>query len=51
MKKRINDEERRLWVLNDASLYADFERSKHTSVMEYVKAHRQEIDAVIRRNQ
>lgn len=47
---RINDDERRLWVLNDEGLYlawkADDPRELH--VRRWVRTHRELIDGVIR---
>lgn len=48
-KSKINDEERRLWVLNDEGLWLWLQASKHTSEREFVKKHRAEIDKVINR--
>jgi metal-dependent hydrolase (beta-lactamase superfamily II) len=42
----MNNEERRLWVLNDEGLYNMQQRS-HKSVEEFVKDSRQVIDEVI----
>lgn len=48
----INDAERELWVANDETLYLDCERWRKRNrggVRGYIRAHRKEIDAVIRR--
>ena len=45
-KQRINDEERRLWILNDEGLY-NWQRSSGLSLRDFIKEHRQEIDDVI----
>ena len=45
--QRINDEERRQWVLNDEGLYNMFRRSKHRTERAFIKNHRKEIDEVI----
>ena len=50
---RVNDDERENWVLNDEGLYLWWisrdPDEKH--LRRFVKAHRSEIDAVIRANQ
>jgi hypothetical protein len=43
----MNDDERRLWVLNDETLYGWW-MSTHTNVWEFIKKHRGEIDAHIK---
>ena len=51
----INDDERRLWVLNDEGLYRDMraahpgKRDGEYNIRDYVRTHRAEIDAAIRR--
>ena len=44
---KMNDDERRLWVLNDESLYLDMIHSRKGEIR-YVRTHRAEIDSVIR---
>lgn len=44
--KRRNDEERRLWVLNDEGLY-DMQRTSGLSMRAFIRAKRSEIDEVI----
>lgn len=48
MKLRLNDRERELWVDNDEGLYRWYRRSR-TPKRAFVRKHRAEIDAVIRR--
>lgn len=43
---KINDEDRRQWVLNDEGLY-NLYRASGRSVREFVRQNRPEIDAVI----
>jgi hypothetical protein len=43
-----NDDERRLWVLNDEGLY-NWQQSSHQSVREFIRENRKEIDAAIDR--
>jgi hypothetical protein len=42
----MNDEERRLWVLNDEGLYLDWRRSRQ-SMKQFIREHRAEIDGYI----
>jgi hypothetical protein len=44
----MNDDERRLWVLNNEGLYLDMVHS-HQGETKYIRTHRPEIDAVINR--
>jgi hypothetical protein len=46
MQSRRNDDERRLWVLNDEPLYMWY-RSARTSIRAFIKANRAEIDSAI----
>ena len=48
MKKLMNDEERRLWVLNDEGLY-NWYRSSRLSVQKFIKENRKEITEAINR--
>jgi len=48
MKTRLNNEERRLWVLNDEGLYRWWMRSRK-GMRAFIKENREEIDAGIRR--
>ena len=43
---RRNDEERRLWVLNDEGLYK-WQRSSGLDVRAFIRANRKELDEVI----
>jgi hypothetical protein len=47
--KRMNDEERRLWVLNDEGLYNWYcsEASRGGGVWGFIKGHRDELDDLI----
>jgi hypothetical protein len=45
--KRPNDEERRLWVLNNEPLYWAYRRSKR-GLRVFIRENRSEIDQVIR---
>jgi hypothetical protein len=45
---RLNDEERRLWVLNDEGLY-NWWRSSRQAIRAFIRANRKEIDEVINR--
>ena len=44
----MNDEERRLWVLNDEGLYLDFKRSR-LSMAKFIRENREPIDAYIKK--
>ena len=44
---RINDEERRLWILNDEGLYT-WHRSSRLSLREFIRQNREELDRCIR---
>jgi len=43
---KINNEERRLWILNDEGLY-NWQRESRQSLKEFIKTHKEEIDEVI----
>lgn len=43
---RRNDEERRLWVLNDEGLY-NWQQESGKSVRQFIRENRQEIDELI----
>ena len=43
---RINNEERRLWILNDAGLY-NWQRSSRLSMKEFIKQNKEELDQII----
>jgi hypothetical protein len=45
---RLNDRERELWVLNDEGLYRWW-RSAHMGMRRFIREHRDELDACIRR--
>ena len=45
---RLNDEERRLWVLNDEGLY-NWWRSSRQAIRAFIRANRKELDQVILR--
>jgi len=42
----MNDEERRLWVLNDEGLYSWW-RTSHKSMRPFIRENREEIDKAI----
>jgi hypothetical protein len=42
----MNDEERRLWVLNDERLYLDW-RASRQGLRRYIREHRAELDGHI----
>lgn len=44
---RYNDEERRLWVLNDEGLYDLFKRSGQRNLTTWIKYNRKTIDEVM----
>jgi len=43
MPKRLNDDDREQWVMNDEALYNAYRRSRG-SVRKFVRANRQELD-------
>ena len=45
--RRINDEERRLWIDNDEGLY-NWQPSSGLSMRKFIRENREEIDRVIR---
>ena len=45
---RLNDEERRLWVLNDEGLY-NWWRSSRQAIRAFIRANRKELDECILR--
>jgi hypothetical protein len=46
-KRRTNDEERRLWVLNDEGLYNLWRRSCEKNMMKWIRANRALIDGPV----
>ena len=49
MKIRKNDEERRLWVLNDEGLYSWWKQSRQP-LKKFIKDYRKELDDCIERS-
>jgi len=46
MTIRMNDNERKLWVMNDEGLY-HWWRSSHKSITAFVRENREELDRII----
>jgi hypothetical protein len=46
MRQRINDEERRLWVLNDETLYLWW-RSSRATMRQFIRENREELTSYI----
>lgn len=44
--QRLNDEDRRQWIMNDESLY-DWWRSSRQNMRQFIRENRAEIDAAI----